>query len=154
MSTESFNLNFIPHFQFTSYLSHKTLGLLKEQVRRFMRDQMDLPLLEPFLDWKLKPNEIFLYATYSLLEFDLPKDFDVFFWQGNKNLVDAPVHIPFAIIDGIAPGETVSRGHKHVCLLQFQGPVPDIIKELPEVNGPFSSSSDLILSKRTDLFSK
>ena len=39
----------IPHFRFRSYLSTKTLDLLKEQVYRFMRDQLDDPLIRPFL---------------------------------------------------------------------------------------------------------
>ncbi|HEY6955798.1 MAG TPA: hypothetical protein VI385_11185, partial [Flavisolibacter sp.] len=70
-----------PHFRFTSYLSPQTLDLLKGQVLRVMRDQLDEPLVEPFLAYKPTSNEVFLYADYSLSQFSLLLDFDTFLWK-------------------------------------------------------------------------
>jgi hypothetical protein len=116
-----------------------------------MRDQLDEPLVEPFLNWKTKANEIFLYATYSLVEFTLPMNFDTFYWHGSKDFIHTYVHVPYSIINGWAPTHKVSLGHKHVCLLQFQDDIPEIVKALPEVNAPTRAPFELILTNKSDL---
>jgi hypothetical protein len=148
------SLENISHFRFTSLLSDKTLDQLKNQVMRVMRDQLDEPLVSPFLNWKKKNNEVFLYATYSTVEFSLPITFDTFFWHGSDNFIPTSVHIPFSIINGWAPTQNVNIGHKYVCLLQFQGEIPEVIKELPEVNDTLNTPFDLILANRLDLPAK
>lgn len=151
MPNSKVTLDNISHFRFTSLLSDKTLDLLKNQVLRVMRDQLDEPLVGPFLDWKTKTNEVFLYATYSPIEFSLPMDFDTFFWHGSDNFTHTSVHIPFSIINGWAPTQKVSIGHKYVCLLQFLDEIPEIVKDLPDVNGLLHAPFDLILANRSDL---
>ncbi|MDH7463516.1 hypothetical protein QEG73_19605 [Chitinophagaceae bacterium 26-R-25] len=138
-----------PHFRFTSYLSPQSLDLLKEQVLRVMRDQLDEPLVEPFLAYKPTSDEVFLYADYSLSEFSLPIDFGTLLWK--NEVVEVNVHIPFAIINGWAPVQMVSKGHKYVCLLQFVGDIPEVLRNLPEVNSGESADSVLILTRKVDL---
>ena len=154
MPNNQVRLDNIQHFRFTSLLSDKTLDLLKNQVLRIMRDQLDEPLVSPFLNWKTKANEVFLYATYSPVEFSLPINFDTFFWHGSDNFISTSVHIPFSIINGWAPTQKVSIGHKHVCLLQFFDEIPKIVKDLPEVNGSLLTPNDLILVNRSDISGK
>lgn len=151
MPNKRVSLENIPHFRFTSLLSDDTLSLLKSQVGRMMRDQMDEPLIERFLNWERQQNEIFLYATYSSLEFDLPLDFDIFFWDGSDDYKYYQVHVPFSVINGWAPIAKVAQGHKHVCLLQFQGEVPGFIWNLPEVNHSVAKTSDLFLVSKANL---
>lgn len=115
---------------------------------------MDEPLVRPFLDWNLKANEIFLYSDYSLIEFELPRDFDTLFWKGSANLIETSVHIPFSIINGWAPTQKISLGHKHVCLIQFAGDIPSVIKELGEVNDAHKDDWELVLVNRADFLSK
>lgn len=138
-----------PHFRFTSYLSAQTLDLLKGQVLRFMRDQPDEPLVEPFLAYKPGKYEVFLYADYSPSEFSLPLDFDTLVWK--DEVLDVHVHIPFAVIDGWAPVQMVSKGHKHVCLLQFDSDIPEVVRNLREVNSNKSADAVLILAKKADI---
>lgn len=154
MPHSQLSLDNVPHFRFTSLLSDKTLELLKDQVLRIMRDQLDEPLVGLFLDWKAKANEVFLYSTYSPVEFNLPINFDTFFWHESSSLTHTSVHIPFSIINGWAPTQKVSIGHKHICVLQFPGEIPEIVKELPEANGLLHAPVALILANRSDLHDK
>lgn len=114
-----------------------------------MRDQLDEPLVEPFLAYKPAVNEVFLYADYSLSEFSLPLYFDTFLWK--DEVLDVQVHVPFAVINGWAPVQMVSKGHKYVCLLQFTGDIPVVLRNLPEVNSGKSIDTVLILTNKVDL---
>jgi hypothetical protein len=114
-----------------------------------MRDQLDEPLVEPFLAYKPAGNEVFLYADYSLSEFSLPLDFDTFLWK--DEVFGVQVHVPFAVINGWAPVQMVSRGHKYVCLLRFAGGLPEVIKNLPEVNSGENADTVLILARKVDI---
>jgi hypothetical protein len=138
-----------PHFRFTSYLSPQTLDLLKGQVLRVMRDQLDEPLVEPFLAYKPSSYELFLYSDYALSEFSLPLDFDTLVWK--DEVLDVQVHVPFAIINGWAPVQMVTKGHKYVCLLQFVGYIPEVLGNLPEVNSGEIADTVLILASKVDL---
>jgi hypothetical protein len=117
-----------------------------------MRDQLDEALVEPFLAYKPTNNEVFLYADYSHSEFSLPLDFDTFFWK--DEVLDVQVHVPFAVINGWAPVKMVSKGHKYVCLLQFAGDIPDLFRNLPEVNSGENADTVLILARKVDQHTK
>jgi hypothetical protein len=114
-----------------------------------MRDQLDEPLVEPFLVYKPTRDEVFLYADYSLCEFPLPLDFDTFLWK--DEVIDVQVHIPFAIINGWAPVQMISKGHKYLCLLRFDGDIPEMLRNLPEVNSGERAETLLILTRKVDL---
>lgn len=117
-----------------------------------MRDQLDKPLVEPFLAYKPTSNEVFLYADYSLSGFSLPLDFDTFLWK--DEVLYMQVHVPFAVINGWAPVQMVSEGHKYICLLQFIGDIPEVLRNLPEVNSGESADTVLILARKVDLPTK
>ena len=143
----------IKHLRFKSYLSSATLELLKEQVFRTLRDQEKDNLFEQFMKWKGKDNEIMLYADYSIIDFKLPCTFDSLTQvEFKKNITKVKVVVPFSILNGWAAINKIERGHKHVCLLQFEQEIPQIIKDLPEVNSKNTSTvNDVILYNAADI---
>ena len=148
--------NEIKHLRVTSFLSNATLELLKEQVYRTLRDQEKDSLFEQFMKWQGKDNEIMLYANYSLTGFDLPVNFDSITQVAfPDNRTDVKIVIPYSIINGWAPINKIGRGHRHVCLLQFDDEVPEIIKGLPEVNSKNGSAGyEVILYNVSDIASQ
>jgi hypothetical protein len=66
-------------------------------------------------------------------------------------ILKVQVHVPFAIINGWAPVKMVSKGHKYVCLLQFAGNIPEVLRNLPEVNSGKNTDTVLILARMVDL---
>lgn len=113
-----------------------------------MRDQLNESLIDPFLGYQPNNSEIFLYAAYSHEEFSLPLDFDTIVWK--DEIIDVLVHVPFAVINGWAPVQMISKGHKYVCLLQFVGEIPGVLNNLPEVNSGELADTVLILARKTD----
>ena len=156
MSYTSVNWNEIKHLRFLSFLSNETLKLLKEQVYRTLRDQEKDILFEQFMRWQKKENEIMLYSDYSSISLDLPTNFDSILQSTlSVDRIDVKVVIPYSILNGWAAISKIEKGHRNVCLLQFGEKVPDIIKDLPEVNSKKSSTGyGIILFNRADVGSQ
>jgi hypothetical protein len=153
MPYTSVNWNEIKHLRFLSFLSNETLELLKEQVYRTLRDQEKDDLFEQFMRWQRKENEIMLYSDYSSISLDLPVNFDSILQSTlSVDRIDVKVVIPYSILNGWAAISKIEKGHRNVCLLQFDEKVPDIIKDLPEVNSKKSSTGyEIILFNRADV---
>ena len=146
MEVGQFDIN-TKHLRFKSQLSKKTLKLLKEQVLRMLRDQEKDQLFEAFMNWTPKRGEIMLYSDYCIHPFKLPTFFDSIM-QTNKPQVriNTKVHVPFAVLNGWAAINEIAVGHRHVCLLQFEGHVPETIAGLPEVNiNNYKQEYDIVL---------
>lgn len=52
------------------------------------------------------------------------------------------------------PTQKISKGHKHVCLMQFGSDIPSVLKELPEVNDISKGNIELVLVRRADFLYK
>lgn len=138
--------DYIKHLRFTAFLSDATLEMLKEQVYLTLRDQEKDPLFEAFMKWQRKDNEIMLYSDYCLLGFDLPASFDsIAHVNKPDNRIGVNVIIPYSILNGWAAINKIEKGHRHVCLLQFDNKVPEIIKDLPEVNANNGSAGHQVI---------
>lgn len=141
MPSDIVQCGYTKHLRFTSFLSGATLQLLKEQVYRVLQDQEKDALFEQFMDLQPKENEIMLYAEYCDHVFDLPTTFNSII---KADFSDARMEvnsiIPFSVINGWAAINKIEVGHKHACLVQFDNEVPDIVKNLPEVNSRLSST--------------
>jgi hypothetical protein len=145
--------NEIKHLRFLSYLSNETLELLKEQVYRTLRDQEKDDLFEQFMNWQRKENEIMLYSDYSSVSLDLPANFDSIAQTPlSVDIIDVKVVIPYSLINGWAAINKIEKGHRNICLLQFDDKIPDIIKDLTEVNSKTSRTGfEVILFNREDV---
>ncbi len=140
MLYDSINWNEIKHLRFTTFISNNTLALLKEQVYRMLGDRKKDSLFEKFMKWQLKDNEIMLYTDYSLIEFDLPTHFDTIIKTTEpESRIETRVIIPYSVINGWAAIDKIEKGHRHVCPLQFEGRLPEVVKCLPEVNSKAGS---------------
>ena len=84
----------------------------------------------------------------------MPIAFDTFFWKDSDYLIETSVQIPFSIINGWAPTQTVSLGHKHICLMQFNLEIPPANRELPEVNSEGLNHRQLVLANRLEILAK
>ncbi len=153
MQYTSINWNEIKHLRFLSFLSNETLEILKDQVYRTFRDQEKDELFEQFMKWQKKENEIMLYSNNSLVSFDLPVSFDSILQTTLSSYkIDVKVVIPYSILNGWAAISKIEKGHRNVCLLQFADKVPDIIRDLPEVNSKKEGNGhEIILFNQTDV---
>lgn len=143
----------IKHLRFLSFLSSESIELLKEQIRRTLRNQEKDELFDLFMSWRKKENEIMLYSDFSPSFFDLPASFDSFSLSDLlTESIEVEVIILYCLFNGWAPINKIEEGHRSVCLLQFGNKVPDLFKSLPEVNSKKRSNGfEIILFNRSDI---
>jgi hypothetical protein len=93
-----------------------------------------------------------LYTDYCSHHLQLPITFDTMVEANNPDdRMSTKVRIPYCVIDGWAAIDEIELGHHHLCLLQFEEGVPDIITNLPELNSDiFGQDRDIILFNQAD----
>lgn len=84
-----------------------------------------------FINWQKSENEILVLTMYAYDDISLPKKYETVFQ------IDKPgsfVHLDFTITQAVLNGWTavhkINRGHKHICVLQFDKPVDSIFSLL------------------------
>lgn len=113
-------------------LSDTTMERVKADVKSFMSDREKDESYFKFITWKRKENEIAVLTMYAYDDIQLPKHFDTVFQVDKPNNF---VHLDFAITQAVVNGWTllnqIIKGHKHICIIQFNESVPEIFKLLP-----------------------
>lgn len=125
----------IKHLRFKSRLSHRSLERLKDRINSFCPERPRDALFHAVMEWKPKDGEIMLHTDYCSQSFELPTTFNSII-QTNKPEIIVPTKasVPFAVLNGWAAINEIAMGHRHACLLQFDGNIPEMIKNLPELN--------------------
>jgi hypothetical protein len=103
------------------YISDKVIDRVKDDVKAFMADKEKDDKYSEFINWQKNNNEIVVLTMYAYDDILLPKKYDTVFQ------IDKPtnfVHLDFTITQAVLNGWTavnkISRGHKHICVIQFK----------------------------------
>ncbi len=103
------------------------LQKIKGQVIAFMKERNKDAIYKSFIEWENTANEIAVFTSYAYADLDIPKHFDTVFDisdPDNYDKVDYELILP--ILNGYAPFNGISHGHKHVCVLKFEKSIPSI----------------------------
>lgn len=111
--------------------------------------------------WCMEANQIVVLNLYSETGFKIPKQFDgIYIKENDRILNDFKLdNIIFRLEKAILNGWTdktitsdiISKGHKHICLLEFKEEIPAIFNLLPTwkpEDGIHNSDFELILCNR------
>jgi hypothetical protein len=139
----------IKHLRFKSRLSQRSLERLKDRINSFRPERPRDALFHAVMEWEPKNGEIMLYTDYCSQGFELPTTFNSMI-QTNKSEIIVPtkVFVPFAVLNGLAAINEIAMGHRHACLLQFDGHIPEMVRNLPELNDIVQTEYDIILFDR------
>lgn len=121
-------VNISNHYLLCNYIfSNKTIEILKTSVKRFMSDKEKDNNYFTFINWQKKANELAIFTLYAYDDICLPKKFDIIF-QVDKpnNFIQLDFTITQAVFNAWTPLNKISRGHRHVCIVQFNQYIPDI----------------------------
>ncbi|RYX85349.1 hypothetical protein EON73_02945 [bacterium] len=111
------------------------LETIKVDIKRFMSDREKDDNYYKFIDWQKKENELVVLTMYVYEDMKLPKTFDTIFQIGNPdNFVQINFSLTQAVINGWTPIDHISRGHKHICVIEFSKEIPDIFNLIPLFN--------------------
>ena len=135
MQTEK-ELNNSDHYLLcNNRFSDTAIKTIKADVKRFMADRDKDDDYFKFINWQKKDNELLVLTMYAYKYIDLPKKFDRIF-QVDKpgNFIDLDFIITQAVINGLTPFSQISKGHKHICIVEFDKEVPHIFNSVPAFN--------------------
>ena len=102
------------------YFSDNVIDRVKDDVKAFMADREKDDKYFEFINWQKNNNEIVVLTMYAYDDILLPKKYDIVF-QIDKptNFVHTDLTITQAVLNGWTSVNQISRGHKHICVIQF-----------------------------------
>lgn len=104
---------------------------VKADVKAFMADREKDDKYFEFIDWKKTETEIVVLTMYAYDDISLPKKYNtVFQIDKPNNFVDLDFTITHAVLNGWTGVNQISRGHKHICVIQFDKAVHSIFNLL------------------------
>jgi hypothetical protein len=111
--------------------SDKMIDIVKEDVKAFMADREKDDKYFEFINWQKIDNEIVVLTMYAYDDILLPKKYGTVF-QIDKptNFVHTDFIITQAVLNGWTGVNKISRGHKHICVIQFNKAVDNIFSLL------------------------
>lgn len=112
--------------------SDKTIETIKADVKRFMSDREKDDNYFKFINWRKKDNEFAVLTMYAYEDIQLPKKFDILFQIDRpNNFIHQDFAITQAVFNGWTPLSQISKGHKHICIVEFYNDIPDIVNSIP-----------------------
>lgn len=111
--------------------SDKAIAIVKDYVKAFMADKEKNDKYFEFINWQKRNNEIVVLTMYAYGDVLLPKKYDTVF-QIDKptNFVHTDFIITQAVLNGWTGVNQICRGHKHICVIQFNKAVDNIFNLL------------------------
>jgi hypothetical protein len=111
--------------------SDTMIDRLKEDVKAFMADREKDDKYFEFINWQKSNNEIVVLTMYAYDDILLPKKYDTVF-QIDKptNFTHTDFIITQAVLNGWTGVNQISKGHKHICVIQFNRTVDNIFSLL------------------------
>ena len=104
---------------------------VKADVKAFMADREKDDKYFEFINWQKTENEIVVLTMYAYDDISLPKKYDtVFQIDKPSNFVNLDFTITQAVLNGWTGVNQISRGHKHICVIQFNKPADGIFRLL------------------------
>jgi len=110
----------------------KTIETIKTDVSDFMSNRERDENYFRFINWQKKENELVVLTMYAFDDILLPKKFDTIFQIENpNNFIQVDFTVTQAIVNGWTPLNQISRGHKHICIIEFYNDIPAILHLVP-----------------------
>lgn len=115
------------------FLSDKAISLWKKNtIEKANRKSLEH---QRYMHWTRGENEIAVFSLYAYADLDLNKKFDVVFDIDHpENFVQTSFRIKQSIFNGWFAIDTISHGHKHLLVLEFDNEVPNLIYKLYEAD--------------------
>jgi hypothetical protein len=111
--------------------SDKMIDRVKADVISFMAEREKDDKYFEFIDWKKTATEILVLTMYAYDDILLPKMYDtVFQIDKPSNFANLDFTITQAVFNGWAGVNQISKGHKHICVIQFDKAVHSIFNLL------------------------
>ena len=131
--------------------SNETIETIKADVRGFMSNRDKDDIYYKFVDWQRKPNEIVVLTMYAYDDIPLPKRFGTIFQIDNtSNYIHLDYIVTQAVFNGWMPVNEISRGHKHICIIEFPNEMPDIFLSVPLFDETLQKGIQLGFCDQTD----
>lgn len=112
--------------------SDKTIETIKADISGFMSNREKDDIYRKFIEWQRKANEIVVLTMYAYDDIPLPKKFDTIFqYNTPSNFIHLDYTITQAVFNGWMPVSEISRGQKHICIIEFINKMPDIFLSVP-----------------------
>ena len=104
--------------------------LRNDVIKRFEEREKDSHY-NHFIDWKKKENEVVMFTLYAYADFEIPKTFNCLFDLNNpKDYINCNAKLTQSLYEGFYPTGRIDDGHKHICVVEFEHGIPDIVKKL------------------------
>lgn len=114
-----------------AYLSDHSIKLWQQNCIRMMAGKGKDNYYYQFISWQKRENEIALITLYAYAEIKLPIKFDCIFQYDNpEQFVLADYMITQSVFEARLPIGYLEKGCKHICVLEFDNAIPDILKRL------------------------
>lgn len=111
--------------------SDKMINRVKAEVETFMAKREKDETYFEFINWKKTETEIVVLAMYAYDDILLPKKYNTVFQIGKPgNFVNPDFTITQAILNGWASVNQMSKGHKHICVIQMENAADSIFNLL------------------------
>ena len=116
------------------YFSDKAINELKENIRGMYKEREKDEFFLRFDSWQRQQKEILIYTSYAYADIDIPRKFDCLFeLQNPENKYVGKCEITQAVLNAWAPINQMCHGHKHLCVMNFENGIPELIKILNKV---------------------
>jgi len=113
------------------YFSDELIAAYKEKCMARHEGKPKSEVYQNFINWVRQENEIAVFTLYAYADLQVPKTFDIIFQIDNpENYVKEEYLLTQSIFEAWFPSESIDHGHKHLCILKFNGKIPAIMKLL------------------------
>jgi hypothetical protein len=120
------------------YLLDNVIKFWQEECQKRCKEKNSL--YYKFVNWTRKENEIAIYTLYAYADFSIPKKFDCIFRFDNPNVnLIINYELTQCIYEAWFPTDSISDGHKHICVFRFENKIPEIIQTLHKGESKFSN---------------
>ncbi|MGN6647390.1 MAG: hypothetical protein ACTHJT_12770 [Cytophaga sp.] len=115
----------------SEYFSDMATAIWQAECIKRCKDKDQSPAYEKYLNWVRQDNEIAVFMLYAYADLEIPKTFDIIFQMDKpENYIQEVYVLTQSIYEAWLPMDSMSHGHKHLCMLTFKKAVPEIINLL------------------------
>jgi hypothetical protein len=140
------------HYLLCNYrFSDEAIETVKADVISFMSNREKDEDYFRFINWQKTERELVVLTMYAYDDIQLPKKFDIVFQiENSDNFIQVDFTITQAIINGWTPLNQISRGHRHICVIEFYYDIPAIFQSVPLFDKTLQSGVQLGFCDKTN----
>ena len=127
--------------------SDNAMKQVKTDVKRFMASKEKDDLYYNFINWKKKDREIAVLTMYAYTDMLVPKHFNIIFQLDNPAIfIETDFFIRQVVINGWTATNRISKGHKHIAIVEFSNSIPSIFALLSDIKDYSSDKKHIQLA--------